>query len=121
MTRRMVRGRTVDPSAGFCRSPSGPETIQSRVKAARHLHSYGSNGLQMPRSPLPQCGHACRRPSVEPNKKRQAQCAICKLTVVIRPSHAGWRIVISPPATESEAEEVEVEVEVEGESAPAPA
>ena len=56
-----------------------------------------------------------------PNKKHQAQCAICKLAVVIRPSHAGWRIVISPPATESEAEEVEVEVEVEGESAPAPA
>ena len=60
-------------------------------------------------------------PMVEPNKKRQAQCAICTLAVVIRPSHAGWRIVISPPATESEAEEVEVEVEVEGESAPAPA
>ena len=57
-----------------------------------------------------------RVPSVEPNKKRQAQRAICKLAVVIRPSHAGWRIVISPPATESEAEEVEVVVEVEGAS-----
>ena len=55
-----------------------------------------------------------RVPSVEPNKKRQAQCAICKLAVVIRPSHAGWPIVICPPATDSEAEEVEVVLEVEG-------